>query len=170
MQIVDVPAMNFFMIDGKGDPNDNPIFQAGVQALYSALYTLKIGGKKKGEITQDYKVPPLEGLWYMENMAEWSMDHKDKWQFTLMIRIPDFITVEQVRLLLVKPRPKKAAESLEKLRIESYTEGKCVQLMHLGPYDTEGPNILKIHQFAKDQGYILDGKHHEIYYGDPRKR
>ena len=107
VQIVDVPAMNFFMIDGKGDPNDNPIFQAGVQALYSALYTLKIGGKKKGEITQDYKVPPLEGLWYMENMAEWSMDHKDKWQFTLMIRISDFITVEQAQTAISEAKAKK---------------------------------------------------------------
>lgn len=167
VKIIDIPPMKFLMLDEKGNPN-MPEFQNAVQALYATAFPLKMGIKKKNA-AKDYVIPPLEGLWYMDNMAEWSMDHKEKWHFTLMIRVPDYVTDSQVKDVTLAAKKKKDLPALDKIRLESYTEGLSMQLMHIGPYDNEPPNIQKMHEFAKKQGYQLTGKHHEIYLSDPRK-
>lgn len=166
--IVDVPEMNFLMIDGTGDPNVSQEFQEAVEALYSVSYTFKFM-LKKGQMAIDYAVMPLEGLWWVEDMAQFGMDTKDKWQWTLMIMQPDFVTKDLVDKAIEMAGKKKNLPALSKMRFESYHEGRAAQIMHIGPYAAEGPTIEKIHNFAKDQGYELKGKHHEIYLSDPRK-
>ena len=165
-----IPPMKFFMIDGSGNPNTGTSFQEAITTLYGAAFTLKMYFKKTPE-GQDYVVPPLEGLWYMPNMAEWTMAAKEKWQWTLMIRIPDFVPsaelTQSMKLLAEKPAEK--VPDLAKLRIEDYEEGLVIQILYVGPYDDEPPTIQKMHAFAHDHGYLLAGKHHEIYLSDARR-
>ncbi len=167
--IIKIPKMMFFMIDGTGDPNTSEDYKEIVQLLYNISYTLKMKVIKKETPSKDYVVPPLEGLWYMPKMEEWSMDEKDKWEWTMMIRIPDFIKDSQIKKALKILKETKNPSSFSKLRYEQYDEGTCVQIMYLGPYDEEPPTIKKIHQFAEKNGYNLNGHHHEIYLSDPRR-
>ncbi len=167
--IIKIPEMTFFMVDGTGDPNTSEEYKNTVQILYNISYTLKMKVIKKETPDKDYVVPPLEGLWYMPKMDEWSMEDKDKWQWTMMIRIPDFIEDTQIRKALKILKETKNPSSFSKLRYEKYNEGTCVQIMYLGPYDDEPPTIKKIHQYAEKNGYNLNGNHHEIYLSDPRR-
>ena len=167
--IIKIPEMMFFMIDGIGDPNTSKEYKDAVQTLYNISYTLKMKVIKKETPSKDYIVPPLEGLWYIPNMKEWSMEGKDKWQWTMMIRIPDFIKDSQIKKAMNILKESKTLSSFSKLRYEQYNEGTCVQIMYLGAYDDESPTIAKLHKFAKEKGYSLEGKHHEIYLSDPRK-
>ncbi|MHA1473909.1 MAG: GyrI-like domain-containing protein [Promethearchaeota archaeon] len=167
--IIKIPKMMFFMIDGTGDPNTSEDYKEIVQLLYNISYTLKMKVIKKETPSKDYVVPPLEGLWYMPKMEEWSMDEKDKWEWTMMIRIPDFIKDSQIKKALKILKETKNPKSFSKIRYEQYDEGTCVQIMYLGPYDEEPPTIKEIHQFAEKNGYNLNGHHHEIYLSDPRR-
>jgi hypothetical protein len=167
--IIDVPDMKYFMIDGKGDPNTSQEFQDATTCLYGASYTLKMKIIKLKMPTKDYIVPPLEGLWFMHTMSEWTMEDKSKWQWTLMIRIPDFATDDYINKAMEILKETKDPVAFPKLRYETYHEGTCVQILYIGSYDNEGPTIQKMHKFAEDKGYVLSGNHHEIYLGDPRK-
>ncbi len=167
--ILKIPKMMFFMVDGTGDPNTSEEYKDVVQILYNISYTLKMKVIKKETPSKDYVVPPLEGLWYMPKMDEWSMEDKDKWQWTMMIRIPDFIKDVQIKKAMKILKETKNPIFFSKLRYEQYNEGTCVQIMYLGPYDEEPPTIKKMHQFAKENGYNLNGHHHEIYLSDPRR-
>ncbi|MCE7735009.1 MAG: hypothetical protein GPJ54_09040 [Candidatus Heimdallarchaeota archaeon] len=167
-QIIEVPDMHFFMIDGKGDPNTAVVYKLALEALYAVSYALKMKIVKKENPGKDYVVPPLEGLWYMDDMKLWSSD-KSKWKWTMMIRIPDFVTDDQVKRSIQITKDGKNPKSLDQIYLKNYIEGKVVQLMHIGSYDSEGDNIEKMHKYARDKGYELHGKHHEIYLGDPRK-
>jgi hypothetical protein len=169
VSIVEVPKMKFFMIDGEGDPNTSEEYKVAIECLYAVSYALKMKIVKKQTPSKDYVVPPLEGLWYMEDMSRWSMQNKDEWQWTMMIRIPDFVTQPQIEKAIDIAKTTKNPVALKKLYVEDYNEGLSVQLMHLGPYDTEAPNIEKMHIYAQEQGYERSGKHHEIYLSDPRK-
>ena len=164
--IVDVPAMNFLMIDGHGDPNNNPAFQEISEALYGMAYTIKFALKSQGA---DYVVPPLEGLWWMENMEEFSLEAKDQWLWTLMIMQPEWATPEVVEEARVTLARKKNPPALPQLRFETYHEGLSVQIMYVGPYADEGPTIARMHAFIEAEGYEPNGKHHEIYLSDPRR-
>ncbi|MEE9189084.1 MAG: GyrI-like domain-containing protein [Anaerolineales bacterium] len=164
--VVDVPPMNFLMIDGHGDPNDNPDFQEGMEALYGMAYTIKFALKPQGI---EYVVPPSEGLWWMEDMSEFSLETKDRWQWTLMIMQPDEVTQEIVAAAQGELARKKDPPALSKLRYERYHEGLSVQIMYLGAYADEGPTIARMHEFIRENGYDFNGKHHEIYLGDPRR-
>ena len=165
--IVDVPAMNFLMLDGAGDPNTAPAFQAAVETLYAVSYTLKFMLKKQG--VADYAVMPLEGLWWTPNMAEFTIADKSNWLWTIMIAQPPFITAEQVAAAKAEAARKKELSRIGQLRFEPYQEGLAAQIMHLGPFAAEGPTIAKLHAFIADQGYALTGKHHEIYLSDFRR-
>ena len=167
--IIKIPKMMFFMIDGTGDPNTSEEYKEIVQLLYNISYALKMKVIKKETPSKDYVVPPLEGLWYMPKMEEWSMDEKDKWEWTMMIRIPDFVKDSQIKKAMKILKETKNPSSFSKLRYEQYNEGICVQIMYLGPYDEEPPTIKKMHQFAEKNGYNLNGHHHEIYLSDPRR-
>ena len=164
--IVDVPEMNFLMIDGHGDPNDNPEFQGGMDALYGMVYTIKFALKPLGI---EFVVPPSEALWWMEDMSEFRLETKDRWQWTLMIMQPDEVFQEIVDAAQEELARKKDPPALSKLRYERYHEGLSVQIMYLGAYADEGPTIARMHEFIRENGYDFNGKHHEIYLGDPRR-
>lgn len=166
--IVDVPAMNFLMIDGEGNPNTAQQYRDAVECLYALSYTLKFMVKKlKGGV--DYGVMPLEGLWWADDMSTFLDGKKDQWKWTAMIMQPEYVT----RALFEKAREdvkkKKSLPALERVRLESFCEGRSAQIMYLGPYSAEGPTIQRIHAFVREQGGKLTGKHHEIYLGDPRR-
>jgi hypothetical protein len=166
--VVDVPEMNFLMIDGHGDPNTVPEYQQVMDALYSVAYTIKFALKENPE-TDDYVVPPLEGLWWVQDMAEFSLDDKDAWDWTMMIMQPAWVTPEIVAAAKEEAAAKKDLPALPNIRFEPYHEGLSVQIMYVGPYADEGPTIARLHDFAREQGYALRGKHHEIYLSDPRR-
>lgn len=164
---VDVPAMNFLMVDGKGDPGKAQEFQDAIEALYSVSYTLKFMIKKAQDI--DYGVLPLEGLWWADTMDDFMNSNRDNWQWTLMIMQPQFVTRELVEEALKQVEKKKNLPALAKVRFEEFAEGLSAQLMHIGPFSEEGPNIQRIHKFIEERGRKPRGKHHEIYLSDIRK-
>ncbi len=166
-QIIIIPPMNFLMIDGHGDPNTDSSYSAAVSALYTLAYTLKFGLKNTG--TPDFKVFPLQGLWWAADMNTFLTGEKSAWDWTMMIAQPDWISQEQINQARLKAAAKVDKATLEKVRFETYNEGLVVQLMHIGPYSAEGPNIARMHAFAREQGYELSGKHHEIYLGNPQR-
>ncbi len=168
VEIVDVPEMNFFMIDGQGDPNTSKDFQDAVEALFSLSYTLKFM-IKKGELAIDYGVMPLEGLWWTDDMSKFSIEHKEDWKWSVMIMQPEFVTRELVAEATEQVKKKKDLPALSKIRFETFFEGKAAQIMHIGPFSEEGPTVEKLHAFIKDNGYALHGKHHEIYLSDIRR-
>jgi len=168
ISIVHVPEFSYIMIDGSGNPNTSDEFKEFIETLYSISYTIKFM-VKKGVNPVDYSVMPLEGLWWTDDMKDFSMGNKDIWKWTLMITQPDFITEEIFREGLKKVKEKKSFSSLEKVRFERYNEGLSVQILHRGPYSEEGPTMEKLHAYIKEKGYEFKGKHHEIYSGDPKR-
>jgi hypothetical protein len=163
VSFVDVPDLNFLLVDGQGAPSSQQYTDA-VQTLYPLAYALKFMIKKAKAI--DYGVMPLEGLWWMDNMTQFNVDSKDKWKWTAMIMQPKYVTetdfnaaVEQVK--------KKNLPVINKVRFECFHEGKAAQILHNGPYSAEAPNIQKIHTAIKAAGHQLSGKHHEIYLNNP---
>jgi hypothetical protein len=166
--VLDVPPMSFLMIDGHGDPNTAQEYQDAVEALYAVSYKLKFTSKK--ELGKDYVVPPLEGLWWAEDMEAFTAARdKSAWDWTMMIMQPEWITQEMVEEA-VKQVEKKGLPALSKLRLETYHEGLAVQVLHIGSYDDEAPAIAKLHnEFIPENSYKEVGKHHEIYLSDPRK-
>jgi hypothetical protein len=167
--LVEVPAMNFLMADGTGDPNTSSDFQAAVEALYSLSYTLKFMVKKGQGV--DYSVLPLEGLWWAADMGAFVPETMDKsrWQWTLMIRQSEVVTPELFGSALEQVKKKKPLSYLAQVRGESYAEGLSAQILHIGSFSEETANIQKIHTFMKERGYDFNGKHHEIYLSDPRR-
>lgn len=165
--VVDVPEMQFLMVDGSGDPNTSEAYQDAVGALYAMAYTLKFLSKQTESL--DYVVMPLEGLWWADNMAEFPGVDKSAWKWTAMIVQPDHITSAHIESSREDLRKKKDPPALDLLRFETLHEGVSVQIMHIGPYDEEGPTIARLHDFAAEHGHRLRGRHHEIYLSDPRR-
>jgi hypothetical protein len=163
-----IPEFYFLMIDGKGDPNTSADYRAAVEALYTASYALKFT-IKRGASGLDYKVMPLEGLWWVPDMAEFSVERKQDWQWTMMIAQPAAVTEELVMETLADAKLRRKAEALPRLRFAPFAEGLVAQIMHMGPYEAEAPTVAALHGFIAAQGYALSGKHHEIYLGDPRR-
>ncbi len=163
--VVDVPTANFLMVDGQGSPNNSPEYIAAIEALFSVSYTLKFMVKKSRDI--DYGVMPLEGLWWANNMTKFSADRKDEWKWTAMIMQPQYVTSEDVKAAIELVKKKKELIAIAKIRFESFSEGKAAQIMHVGPYSSEGTTIAKIHEFIQNSGCTLRGKHHEIYLNTP---
>ena len=166
--LVDVPEMNFLMIDGQGDPNSSPAFQEAVAALYPLAYTLKFM-VRKGEPGVDYGVMPLEGLWWANDMAAFSVDRKEDWFWTLMIMQPEYITEDMVDTAKEEVARKKDPAALSQVRFALFEEGRAAQTLHVGPFSEEGPTVAKVHSFIEEQGEQRIGKHHEIYLSDIRK-
>ena len=165
--LVDVPAMNYLMVDGEGNPNDSRDFADAVEALFAVSYTVKYM-VKKGPLSIDYGVMPLEGLWWADDMSTFSIEYKSNWKWTLMIMQPDFVSREMIDTAVSKVREKKNPEAISKLRFETFSEGKCAQILHVGPFSEEGPTVEKVHSFIDSRGERT-GKHHEIYLSDIRK-
>ena len=167
---VNVPKMNYILIDGHGDPNTSQEYIDAIQTLYPVAYTIKFMCKK--ELEFDYGVMPLEGLWWTEKMADFKIDDKSNWLWTAMIMQPDIVTKDIFERAVNQVAGKKNPTSLDKISFESYEEGRSAQVMYVGPYSGEGPTIIELHEFINQQGGNLDETnthHHEIYLGDPRR-
>ncbi len=171
--LIDVPPMNFIMIDGAGDPNQIE-YQQAVGALYALAFTIKMS-KMSGNQPQgyfEYVVPPLEGLWWI-NGGAFSFDKRDNWLWTSMIRQPEFVTPAFFNWAVEECRRKKPELDMSKTRFETFTEGFCVQIMHIGPYSDESRSLALLKDFTKENGLVdqtgSERKHHEIYLSDPRK-
>ena len=168
--IIDVPLMNFIVINDKGDPNGET-FATAVEILYSLSYAIKMGSKA----VFDYVVPPLEGIWW----AGCDIADKDKFEWAIMLRQPDFVTGEVFETAKESLKTKKKHLDFTAVRLEQFTEGLCAQVMHAGPYNDESATIDALKKFAEESGYVFDitvdsvktlsRRHHEIYLSDPRK-
>ncbi len=165
---VTVPELNFLKIDGEGDPNTSIAYKHAVEALFSLSYALKFS-IKKGSLGIDYGVMPLEGLWWADDMEQFEHIPKDQWKWTAMIMQPDMVTDTLVQEIKEVVKKKKDLPALDKVRFESYTEGRAAQILHIGPFSEEGPTIQKVHEHIRELGFELNGKHHEIYLSDIRR-
>lgn len=171
VEVVEVPEFQFIQIDGVIEPGLGPgtstAFQVAMQAMYGAAYTLKLMVKQRKLGPLDYPVMALEGLWWVEN-GEFEFGRKDNWAYTLMILQPDAITRPMFEDSIDQVRKKKGDQpALARLRLESFEEGSSIQILHVGPHDTEPESIAKMDAFAQEKGFTLHGKHHEIYLGNP---
>lgn len=164
---VDVPIMNYLMINGQGDPNTSKSYGQAVEALFSMSYAAKFLIKKSSSMV-DFSVMPLEGLWWTENMDDFSVESKNLWEWTAMIMQPEWVTQEIMDMAREKAE-KKLNRSLLNVRFESFEEGRVAQILHIGPYADEAPTIEILHKFINDHSLSLKGKHHEIYLSDPRR-
>ena len=167
VKIIEVPKMNFLMIDGSGDPNTSQGYKDAVEALFSLSYTAKFMMKKTKAV--DYSVMPLEGLWWVDDMSNFSACRKDEWKWRAMIMQPEHVTEDFIAKAIEDLKKKKDLSSLSKIRFESFHEGMSAQIMYVGAYSDEGPTIKMIHEFINKNHGTLDGKHHEIYLSDPRR-
>ncbi len=164
---VNVPPLRFLMIDGKGDPNTSPAYAEAVAALFSVSYTAKFSVKKGAQKT-DYAVMPLEGLWWADDWSVFTAGDKANWNWTMMILQPSFVPDKTIGDAIAEVRTKKSLPALPKLRLEEFSEGRCAQILHIGPYSAEGPTIVKLHEYIYAHS-SLTGKHHEIYLTDIRR-
>lgn len=168
--LVKVPAMQFLVTDGQGDPNSSIAFQTAVATLYGCSFTVKFSFKKKKHPRGyfDFVVPPLEALWFMKNDKPFDQAKKADWRWRVMIMQPDFITNDDIQeaLLILE---KKKTEQLSTVQLETFAEGLSVQMLHIGPYSEEAPTITKLMNFAAENGYHVAGRHHEIYISNPGK-
>jgi hypothetical protein len=164
VNVVDVPALNFLLINGEGAPT-SPQYREAVEALFSVAYTLKFTVKKSKGI--DYAVMPLEGLWWVDDMTNFSVDRKEEWKWIAMIMQPEYVTSDDVKVAIDQVKKKKNPSALPKVRFESFKEGPAAQIMYVGPFSAEGATITKIHSYIQNSGHKLSGKHHEIYLNNP---
>lgn len=163
---IDVPQLSFVKIDGEGDPNRAPAYRRAIEWLYPMSYALKFAAK---EIGKDYVVPPLEGLWWADDPADFVAQRKERWRWTMMIMAPDFIAPPLFEAAVEKTK-KKLGDAPSSLRLEPLTEGRALQTLHVGSYDDEGPALARLHgEIMPAQGLTFAGPHHEIYLSDPRK-
>jgi hypothetical protein len=165
--IVDLPPRQYLMIDGHGDPNTR-VYSDAISTIYPVAYKLKFASKRAG---RDYVVPPLEALWSAPDMESFtSRRDKSQWDWTLLNLVPDWVTQadvdEAVRVVAARNRPPR----LDDVRLESLDEGRCVQTLHLGPFDDEAETLARLHdEFIPGAGLAMTGRHHEIYFSDTRK-
>ncbi|MFN8482005.1 MAG: GyrI-like domain-containing protein [Anaerolineae bacterium] len=164
--LIEVPPLDYLMIDGQGDPN-GAAFADATQALYSAAYTLKFMLQKETGVK--YSVPAMSALWWADNMEDFLNANRDQWKWTAMIMQPVAITPEQMSQAVADAGRKRDLPALAGLRLERFAEGLAAQIMHIGPYSAEPPTIQRLHAFIHDRGYALRGKHHEVYLSDPRR-
>jgi hypothetical protein len=167
-RIVDVPDLQYLMIDGHGDPNTSSAFVEAIETLYPVAYRLKFASKR--DVGRDYVVPPLEGLWWADDMDSFTAARdKSRWDWTLMLMVPDWIDQAMVTTAVEQAQARRLARA-EGVRLEVLSEGRCVQTLHVGSYDDEEGVLAQMHdEFIPDQGLRMVGKHHEIYLSDFRR-
>jgi len=164
--LIEVPAMNYLMIDGEGDPNTSKSYAEAIETLFAVAYTVKFQIKRSQEI--DYGVMPLESLWWADDMSAFSKGDKSDWKWTALIMQPSFVTAAIVTAAIADVKKKKNPPAIAKVRFAPLSEGTCAQTLHIGPFSEEGPTIEKVHEFIRARGKLV-GKHHEIYLSDIRK-
>ena len=165
--VVDVPELAYLMIDGAGDPNSAQEYRDAVSALFSVAYKTKFIAK--ADTATDHVVMPLEGLWWADDMADFSVDDKSNWKWTMLIVQPDHVAAAHVAEAIEHATTKKKQEAAASIRLERWEEGRSAQLLHIGPYADEAPNIERLHDYIAESGLALRGKHHEIYLSDPSR-
>lgn len=167
--VVDVPVLQYLMIDGYGDPNTARAFSDAAEALYTMAYKLKFASKRT--LGRDYAVMPLEGLWWAEDMDAFTASRdKSRWNWTLMTMVPDWIDQDMFADATEQVAAKHRQRPLPEVRLSSLSEGRCVQTLHVGSYDEEADLLERMHhQFIPDNALRMVGKHHEIYLSDSRK-
>ena len=172
--LVDVPPANYIAVSGTGNPNDEGSeYKDSIGLLYGIAFTIKMSKKGGRQIEGyfDYVVPPLEGLWWSEN-GEVNYAHKEAFHFISMIRLPEFVTRADFDWAVAEATRKKKTD-FSKVEFFHYEEGRCVQCMHIGPFDSEPITIGKMKAFAEQQGLSIAiddvRRHHEIYLSDTRK-
>ncbi len=165
VEVIRIPPMSYIMIDGKGEPVGES-FQQAMGVLYGLAYTLKFRCKKL--LKKDFTVMAPEGLWWMKG-RKFDLSRRKDWLWTLMTIMPDFVTPKLFAEAVNELRERKDPPGLERARLEAFDEGYCVQIMHVGPYSEEPKSIAKLDAFCDEHEYRMVGKHHEIYFGDPRR-
>lgn len=168
-EIVDVPPMQYLMVDGHGDPNTSDEYGEAVAAVFGVAYKLKF--LSKAELGRDYVVMPLEGLWWSDDMAAFTSERdKSRWSWTMMSLVPEWLDGGHFERARDAAVAKGTSPALERLRLAELAEGRCVQTLHVGSYDDEAPVLAEMHErFIPDAGLRMRGLHHEIYLADPRR-
>ncbi|HEY8453418.1 MAG: GyrI-like domain-containing protein [Micromonosporaceae bacterium] len=166
--VVEVPPLTYLAVDGSGDPNTSPEYAAAVEALYTLAYTVK--ARSRTRLGRDFVVAPLEGLWRAEDMSAFVRRDKASWQWTMLIALPDWVGGDEVDAARAEALRKKHLPALDRVTIRTLTEGTSVQILHIGPYDDEGPTIERLHRtYLPEHRLVPNGDHHEIYLSDPRR-
>jgi len=168
-RVLDVPDLRYLMVDGRGDPNTSAAFTGAVEALYPVAYAVKFASKRDG---LDYVVPPLEGLWWADDMAAFTgARDKGRWDWTMLLMVPHEVAEEVVDAAIAQVGAKKERPArLDDVRFETLSEGRCVQTLHVGSFDDEAPVLAELHdEFIPANGLRMSGKHHEIYLSDFRR-
>ncbi len=168
-RVLEVPELQYLMIDGHGDPNTSQQYADALAALYPTAYALKFASKR--ELGRDYVVPPLEALWWAEDLTAFtSARDKSQWDWTAMILCPDWITAELFEAAVAEVTTKGRLARIDEVRLEMLEEGRCVQTLQVGSYDDEAPVLAELHErFIPGAGLQMTGRHHEIYLSDPRR-
>lgn len=168
-RVLELPDLRYLMVDGHGDPNTSPAFAEAIEALYPVAYKLKFASKR--DLERDYVVPPLEGLWWAQDMNAFTTERdKSRWSWTLMIMVPDWLGPEEFTTAVARAGAGTPPARLDDVRLESLSEGRCVQTLHVGSFDGEADVLRRMHHgFVPEQGFRMTGRHHEIYLGDFRR-
>ena len=172
VDVVEVPELSFVMLDGRIEkghsPGDSPAFLEAIQALFGISYTLKFQSKLRKKDAVDYSVMSLEALWWVED-GRFEISKPDNWCWRAMMMQPEHITADMFAEALAQLRRKKPSPALDRLRLDRYCEGQCIQTLHIGPYSAEPATVERMRAFAQENGYLIANQHHEIYIGDPRR-
>ncbi len=168
IDLIDIPSIRYLAVDAEGDPNTSDSFREAIGALYPLTYSLKFTSKL--ELDHDYSVMPMEALFWADDMDSFAQSlAKDAWHSTVLMMIPEWLTPAMVDAAKEKVASKVATEQLARVRVLDLVEGTCAQTLYLGPYSDEGPTIAELHAFIDERGMVRSGKHHEIYFSDPRR-
>ncbi|TFD28239.1 GyrI-like domain-containing protein [Cryobacterium cryoconiti] len=167
-ELVQVPAQRFIAVDGTGDPNTAPAYTEAVESLYAVAYAIKFAGKRA--LGREMVVAPLEGLWYADDASVFTADAKAQWKWTLLISQPDWVTDAAIAEAIAGALAKKKLPALARVRVDTLDEGLSAQVLHLGPYADEAPILARLHdEYLAEHGLRMNGLHHEVYLGDPRR-
>ena len=174
-EIIKIPPMNYVAVRGKGNPNvEDGDYQQAISILYAVTYTLKMSYKTDYKIEGffEYVVPPLEGFWWQDNIKGIDYSNKAAFNWISVIRLPDFIS-ERDFAWAVQTATKKKKIDCSPAEFLTVDEGLCVQIMHLGSFDSEPATVALMDNYLKEQGFVNDINeqrlHHEIYMSDARK-
>ena len=168
-RLIEVPDQQYLMVDGHGDPNTSPAYTDALAALYPVAYRLKFISKRERD--RDYVVPPLEGLWWAEDMDTFTVARdKSRWSWTMMLMVPAWLDEADFQTAVQQAGTRNRPTRLDDVRLGTLSEGLCVQTLHVGSFDDEGPVLERMHhEFIPDHGLSLAGRHHEVYLSDFRR-
>ncbi len=167
-RLIDVPVQQYLTIDGQGDPNASAFAQA-IETLYPVAYAMKFASKQ--QLGRDYVVPPLEGLWWAEDMDTFTVARdKSRWSWTLLNLVPDWLTAADLAAAVDRVAAKRRPGRLDDVGLHSLAEGRCVQTLHIGSFDDEAAVLDRMHhEFIPANGLRMVQRHHEIYLSDFRR-